>query len=89
MSARPGHVPVANPQRVSLNAGLFLRSVEEGLTLEPAAHKAKSIAASAAVHLLFAVIKRHGLTKAEALEAVNVAVDSLDAGNFFDPHKEG
>jgi uncharacterized membrane protein YhhN len=89
MSGRFFLQPVANPQRVSLNAGLFVRAVEEGLTLAPGENRAASLAASMIAHALFAVIKRQGLTEGEARGAAAAAIDALAAGKFFDPHKEG
>lgn len=82
-------LPVANPGEVSAHAGATVDAIARGLTLEPEANKAATLAASATAQIIFAVLKRHRLTETEARAAVGLAVSTLAAQGVFDQGKEG
>lgn len=82
-------LPVANPREVSQRAGAVVDEIARGMTLEPCANVAATLAASACAQVLFAVIKRHGLTEKEARAAAGLAVSTLADQGVFDQGKEG
>lgn len=82
-------LPVANPGEVSAQSMALVKTIERGIPLRGCENVAATLAASSCAQVLFAVIKRHGLTEAEARAAAGVAVSTLAAQNVFDQGKEG
>lgn len=82
-------LPVANPGAVSSRALALVDTVAEGMALEPPASKGATLAASSVAQVLFAVVKRHKLTRREADAAAGLAVKTLAEQGFFDQQAEG